>query len=721
MKRLFFYLTMVLAFSAELAGQAYLKEAAEKLLASGRYKDVISVVEAIPVSDRSGEVWLIRGIASHGLNDADGALADLRNAYKLEERHPYIFLYSAKAYYAKGNYEEAALNYKLYLKGIPSDHNDVAWVTQEIKRCAMNMHMTDGMSIAYVENLGQAVNTEYDEIRPVNSPNYLNKYYFSSNRDLSTGGPRNSEGLKDDAFGSYAMDMYSVELVNGNWTPVFAFNSLQNTAKHEIIQGFNSSGTTLYFLQGNRSENARLYSDPFSGDDQERAFPKEVANDFHGSIGDKDLFIFNDSIWIFSSRRKGGYGGYDLYSMERKEGLWQKAVNLGPGINSPYDELSPFLSRGSKLLIFSSNRLEGYGGFDVFVAAYSRNISGWEQVKNLGPPINSPKDDLGFTVSGDGTQAVFYSDRLKGYGGFDIYLAYLKSQMIDQLEFVAIPFWMQQDEASFTENIEIKDVFEDVAIPEVSGESVNTEKARDFLNQAVVFGENDDEISATAKTSLKALVNLMKVNPNIQVGLFSNTSTVGMSDFNLFYSAKRGEKVAEYLTERGVAANRFFILGKGDNFPEVLTSDSRLAVLQNNRVDLKLYDYDPGKIKVIDDKPVIKESLVDERSKLWKEHFNSLFYTVKIAETSQMLRTDLVKTRKDAFVLKSPGRENYQYFVGLFKTYSEARTFRNELMRSNMLNATITPFLYGRPMSDNELALKISAFPDLEEYIKFEK
>lgn len=710
-----------LLFAPMMEAQQYLKTEAKTLLSKGRYKDVISIVDAMKIEDTDGEAFMMRGIANYFLNDADASLSDLLQSYKLGERNPLIFLYSAKSYYAKANYEDAALYYKLYLKGIPQNHKDVAYIINEIKRCAINLQMTENLSIAYVENLGQAVNSEFDEVRPINSPNFINKYYFSSNRDLSTGGPRNLEGFKDDAYGTYAMDMYSVELVNGNWTPVFAFNSLQNTAKQEIIQGFNSDGSKLYFLQGNRNEEGKLFSDPFSGDEQERAFPREVSNDFHGSIGDKDLFIFNDSIWIFSSKRKGGYGGYDLYSMRSVEGFWQAAENLGPQINGPYDEVSPAISKGSRVLTFSSNRLEGYGGFDIFVTGYSKNTGSWEKVRNLGPPMNSTKDDLGFIFSGDGTQAVMYSDRLKGFGGFDIYLAYLKTQMIDQLDFAAVPNWMQEDLEGEETFAVVKDGFEDVGPPPSGDEAPVPQNAKDFLNQSILFGENDDELNANAKYSLNNLINLMMIYPNIKVGLFSNTSTVGMTDFNLFYSAKRGEKVAEYLQEKGIKKERIFILGKGDNYPMIVGSEGRMAAVHNNKVDIKIYDYDPSKTKVVDDNPIIKSEFIDERYGLWNEAYSGLFYTVQIAETSQMLRTDLVKTRKDALVLKTPGRENYQYYIGLYKTYSEARALKNEMLRSNMLNASVVPFLYGRKITAEQISEKLSAFPDLGEYLKFEK
>ncbi len=143
-------------------------------------------------------------------------------------------------------------------------------------------------------------------------------------------------------------------------------------------------------------------------------------------------FIFNDSLcsfyhpcidrsqqlFFFASDMKGGFGGMDLYVSINIDSVWQDPVNLGPSINSVHDELYPFYDSNGKLF-FSSDRPEGMGGFDLFVAVEKKGK--WGKVQNLKAPLNSPQDDLGFIVNKTYTLGLFFSNRNGGMGREDIY------------------------------------------------------------------------------------------------------------------------------------------------------------------------------------------------------------------------------------------------------------------------------------------------------------
>lgn len=121
---------------------------------------------------------------------------------------------------------------------------------------------------------------------------------------------------------------------------------------------------------------------------------------------------------FFASNRPGGFGGMDLYSVERREGRWEQPVNLGPDINTPGNEVFPFLHE-SGMLFFTSDYHPGFGGLDIFMI----DIGGrkWGRVINLGEPFNSAEDDLGLILSKDGEQGYFTSNRVGGAGNDDIY------------------------------------------------------------------------------------------------------------------------------------------------------------------------------------------------------------------------------------------------------------------------------------------------------------
>ena len=124
---------------------------------------------------------------------------------------------------------------------------------------------------------------------------------------------------------------------------------------------------------------------------------------------------------FFASNRAGGYGGYDLYVSRWLDGKWSEPKNLGPEVNSVGDEICPFLAPDGSLY-FSSNFLPGFGGFDVFRARLG--LSGeWSEVANLGPGLNSTADDLYFHFKAETQTAYFSSNRIGGQGGYDIYRA----------------------------------------------------------------------------------------------------------------------------------------------------------------------------------------------------------------------------------------------------------------------------------------------------------
>jgi hypothetical protein len=126
-------------------------------------------------------------------------------------------------------------------------------------------------------------------------------------------------------------------------------------------------------------------------------------------------------LMYISSNRPGGLGGKDIYRARRlPDGNWSLPQNLGPTINTPYDEDSPFIQADGRTLYFSSNGHSTMGGFDIFKTKLD-NDDIWSMPMNVGYPINTVKDDIYYVVSPDGKTAYYSSDMEGGYGGQDIY------------------------------------------------------------------------------------------------------------------------------------------------------------------------------------------------------------------------------------------------------------------------------------------------------------
>lgn len=132
----------------------------------------------------------------------------------------------------------------------------------------------------------------------------------------------------------------------------------------------------------------------------------------------------------FASDRPGGYGGYDLWYTESQNGVWSIPFNLGPKINSPKDELFPHL-HAEGILFYASNGHTGFGGLDMFMV--DLNAEYLEEPINMGLPYNSPRDDFGFIANRDLTVAFFVSDRRGGSGKNDIYKSYGNNEQLIKL------------------------------------------------------------------------------------------------------------------------------------------------------------------------------------------------------------------------------------------------------------------------------------------------
>jgi Tol biopolymer transport system component len=128
------------------------------------------------------------------------------------------------------------------------------------------------------------------------------------------------------------------------------------------------------------------------------------------------------TLLYFASNRAGGLGGTDLYVTHKlPNGKWALPQNLGPEINTPYNEDFPTLSSDGKLLYFSSNGHTSIGGYDIFKAEMDETTKQYTNPKNVGYPINTPEDNYNFRLSSTGHYGYMAALREGGMGDMDIY------------------------------------------------------------------------------------------------------------------------------------------------------------------------------------------------------------------------------------------------------------------------------------------------------------
>ena len=262
-----------------------------------------------------------------------------------------------------------------------------------------------------IRNLGPQINSPYPDFAPVISADE-SVLYFTSRRPGSTGNKIASDGL-------HFEDIYVSENQNGQWTPARNVGSPLNSATHDACIALSADGQTLFLF--NSDNGGDIFQSRLKG--TRWLPPKNLGSPINSKYWEPSVCLSADERTLFFvSDRPGGMGGRDIYMCRRlPNGKWSAPINLGPPINTPYDEDGPFFHPDGKTLFYSSNGPNSMGGFDIFRSEI-RPDSTWSPPINLGYPINTPGDDIYFVLSASGLHGYYASERDDSYGEKDIYL-----------------------------------------------------------------------------------------------------------------------------------------------------------------------------------------------------------------------------------------------------------------------------------------------------------
>lgn len=345
---------------------------------------------------------------------------DYNNELATETRCPFeTYYYYAYCQDQLGNIEGATEYYKKYLDeniGVTNVYTKLAQVKIVNIEVAEKYKANPKKNII-LNSVGDSINSPDPEYAPIISPDG-STIYFTSRRVW-----------KEDTYKEFVEDFtnFSTEDIYvsykkgpGQWTTPkrLPFCRLD---RNEATVAVSSDERIMYIYADNAKDGGNLYEVDLSKD---RLDTLDIIKTEGVNTKDWDSHIFyseDNTIAIFASDRAGGYGGRDLYRMIKlPDGTWSLPKNMGPTINSPYDEDAPFLSIDKKQLYFSSNSDKSMGGFDIFVSL-KVNDNDWSTPVNLGYPINSTKDDIYFTTTADGLLGYLSSNRNGVKGETDIY------------------------------------------------------------------------------------------------------------------------------------------------------------------------------------------------------------------------------------------------------------------------------------------------------------
>ncbi len=433
--------------------------------------------------------------------------------------------------------------------------------------------------------------------------------YFTTNRNGVMGDKLSG------VTGSRYSDIYYSRLdARGMWTKPEAVEGEVNTKFDDGSTGFTGGGGHMYFARCAFNERVSLGGNIMVSQRTGAKWgtPQRVPI-FADSIVDSVLLVHpavsaEGEVLYFVSDMDGGYGGKDIWQVEKIGDGWSKPKNLGPAINTSDDEVFPYL-RSDSVLYFSSNGHLGLGGLDIFKAVLD-NEGKWK-ISNMGFPINSNRDDFGICFEGNSEQGFLSSNResVRGYDDIyrfqlPVYDVSLEGMILDSRTQNPIPDALvhlvgndginkkvgARKSGKYIEdiNVDAKYVFLASARGylnqrgEITTEGLREDKvftydfnlvsmSRPVVLENVFYEFGSWELNEKAKAALDTLTLVLEDNPNVCMEISSHTDMVGDSLFNMDLSQKRAQGVVDYLISKGIDAERLSAKGYGEEVPVVVT------------------------------------------------------------------------------------------------------------------------------------------------------
>lgn len=327
--------------------------------------------------------------------------------------------YLGKAYHMNYKFKEAIpliqdfINHFASIKKPTDEQNNMLNdAMMLLSYCENGKSIMENKVFCKIENMGAPINTEYAEYVPVISADE-SILIFTYVGPKCTGGLVNDDLEPDEEEGYYHEDiMMSFKQEDGSWTEPKGISEL-NTPGHDAAIALSPDGQTLFIFKSTDEDKGDIYVSHLEGDKWTK--PVRLNANINTEYWEGSCSMSADGRYLyFASERPGGYGGRDLWVSEKIGDDWGPATNLGPIINTKYDEDAPFIHPDGITLFFSSKGHKSIGGYDIM---YSIKKEGqWTTPKNMGIPLNTTEDDRYYVINAKGDRGYLSSNR-GGYGG----------------------------------------------------------------------------------------------------------------------------------------------------------------------------------------------------------------------------------------------------------------------------------------------------------------
>jgi len=526
-----------------------------------------------------------------------------RNAVRRNYSDPIALLWYAEMLRASQKYEEALENYRAYLEEVPGDQRALNGI-ESIKLTQQWI----ANPTRHIINPEKALCSRESDYSPAYVGGRDNEIIFTSTRKSATG--KKKSNITGQKYADLFKSEYNVQKQKWEEPRLADQNLIINTVNEEGAAYLSSTGGQMLYTRCLYEKTQNMGSQIFS------------TSQVRGSWAEPTkISIFGDSILVahpalspdgntlyFVSDNKGGEGGKDIWKAEKVKGSFSKAINLGNKINTPGDEMFPYL-RDNGELYFSSDYHNGMGGLDIFKATLNKD--GIWEVENMGYPVNSPGDDFGIAFVPGKDQGLFSSNR-KGSRSDDIY-----SFVVPPVIFEASGEVFNKETGNSIDGATVRIIGSDGTNLRMRAQNgkfqVKLNSGTEYVFAAFKDGFLNDKVRSTtigltnskdfhfelfltptgvpvklnninyefgkydllpeSIVALDSLVSLLQLNPTVTIELMAHTDYIGSDQFNFELSQKRAESVVSYLIGKGINPRRLVAKGYGETWPKTVTRE----------------------------------------------------------------------------------------------------------------------------------------------------
>ncbi len=329
-----------------------------------------------------------------------------------------IDFYLGKAYHLNYKFDAAIDEFNLYLANDKLNDKEKLEVNHFIEYCVNGKKICADSAHVEIKNIGDPINTANAEYVPVITIDE-STLIFTYRGVRSTGGLLDLK-FQPDSTGDYYEDIMVSQRVGDTWLSPDPISGNVNTKGHDATVALSNDGQFLFIFKSTTQDGGDIYMSTLKGETwsvPERLGPNvNTPKNWEGSCS----LSGDGQILYFASDRPGGLGGRDIYySNKMSDGSWGPAVNMGPGINTIYNDDSPFIHPDGINLFFSSEGRTSMGGYDLFYTTFKNGK--WKEPVNLGYPVNTTSNERFYTLTADGGTGYYSSDQKGGFGQQDIY------------------------------------------------------------------------------------------------------------------------------------------------------------------------------------------------------------------------------------------------------------------------------------------------------------